>query len=359
MPPLLEVQQLTTRIPTKRGMLTAVDNVSFTLERGEIFGLVGESGSGKSMTCRSVLGLVPSPGRVESGQVLYQGQNLLALSKAEFARLRGKELAMIFQDAIAVLNPVLRIGTQLREVMLEHKVVANKAEAEARAVELMRMVGIPAPKERLHDYAHQFSGGMCQRVVIASALACSPHIILADEPTTALDVTIQDQILKLLVRLQQELQLSLLLVTHDMGVVAQTCQRVAVMYAGQIVEMAPTVELFAKPRHPYTIGLLNCVPRMDETGDVRPLKPIPGSPPDLINPPHGCRFHPRCPIASDECRVGSFPLRQVGNGHFSACIKQELLTQSTDIWPTGLSAATLTGANLAATTFEEGKAIAA
>jgi oligopeptide/dipeptide ABC transporter ATP-binding protein len=339
MPPLLDVQGLTTQIPTRRGLLTAVDNVSFQVEVGETFGLVGESGSGKSMTCRSVLGLVPPPGKVVAGQALYREQNLLALSQAELTKLRGKELAMIFQDAIAVLNPVLRIGTQLREVMLEHRVVNSGAEAEARAIALMRMVGIPAPAERLRDYAHQFSGGMCQRVVIASALACDPRLILADEPTTALDVTIQDQILKLLVRLQGELGLSLLLVTHDMGVVAQTCQRVAVMYAGQIVEMASTEELFAAPRHPYTIGLLNCVPRMDEAGEVRALKPIPGAPPDLVKPPSGCRFHPRCPLASDECKRGDFPLRPVQNGvagshgHLSACIKQELLAQSVDIWP--------------------------
>jgi peptide/nickel transport system ATP-binding protein/oligopeptide transport system ATP-binding protein len=333
MTPVLEVHNLTTKIPTRRGPLTAVDDVSFTLEAGEVFGLVGESGSGKSMTCRSVLGLVPPRGKVTAGQVHYQGQDLLALSRGEMNRIRGKEIAMIFQDPIAVLNPVLRIGAQLREVMLEHRVVASAAEAEVRAVELMRMVGIPAPQRRLRDYPHQFSGGMCQRVVIASALACSPRVILADEPTTALDVTIQDQILKLLVRLQQELQLSLLLVTHDMGVVAQTCQRVAVMYAGQIVEMAETVELFAAPRHPYTVGLLNCVPRMDEAGEVRPLKPIPGAPPDLVRPPPGCRFHPRCPLASEECKSGGFPLRPVGAGHFSACIKHELMAHPTDIWP--------------------------
>jgi oligopeptide/dipeptide ABC transporter ATP-binding protein len=333
MTPVLEVKNLTTQIPTKRGLLTAVDDVSFTLEAGEVFGLVGESGSGKSMTCRSMLGLVPPPGKVVAGQVCYQGRELLTLSRAEMNRIRGKEIAMIFQDPMAVLNPVLRIGTQLREVMLEHQVVKSAAEADARSVELMRMVGIPAPQRRLRDYAHQFSGGMCQRVVIASALACSPKIILADEPTTALDVTIQDQILKLLVRLQQELQLGLLLVTHDMGVVAQSCRRVAVMYAGQIVEMADTVTLFAAPRHPYTLGLLNCVPRMDELGEVRPLKPIPGAPPDLVQTPSGCRFHPRCPLAGEECKSGSFPLRPVGENHWSACIKHDLLAQGADVWP--------------------------
>ncbi len=346
MPPILDVQELITQIPTKRGLLTAVDNVSFGLQTGEIFGLVGESGSGKSMTCRSVLGLVPAPGKVTGGKVIYQAQSgssleLSKLARADLDKIRGKEIAMIFQDPIAVLNPVLRIGRQLTEVLLEHHVVPNAAAAEARAVELLRLVGIPAPQSRLRDYPHQFSGGMCQRVVIATALACHPRIILADEPTTALDVTIQDQILKLLVKLQRELQLTLLLVTHDMGVVAQTCQRVAVMYAGQIVEMTDTQTLFAAPRHPYTLGLLNCVPRMDESGDVRALRPIPGAPPDLVNPPSGCRFHPRCPLASEECKSGSFPLRAVGPNHFSACIKHEELARGREVWPAAISAVSL------------------
>jgi oligopeptide/dipeptide ABC transporter ATP-binding protein len=322
---LLEMRELTTQIPTKRGVLTAVDGVSFFLRAGEIFGMVGESGSGKSMTCRSILQLVPSPGKVTGGKVIYRGRDLLRLDAKEFGQIRGKEISMIFQDPMAVLNPVLRVGEQLTEVMLEHGVAVSKADAEARAIDLLRLVGIPAPERRMRDYPHQFSGGMCQRVVIAIALACQPRLILADEPTTALDVTIQDQILKLLVRLQHELELSLLLVTHDMGVVAQTCQRVAVMYAGQIVEMADKFELFRAPRHPYTVGLLSCVPRVEENGEVRPLAPIAGSPPDLVNPPSGCRFHPRCPLASDECKSGIFSLRQIGPDHFSACIKHEQL----------------------------------
>jgi oligopeptide/dipeptide ABC transporter ATP-binding protein len=331
---VLEVHDLKTCIPTRRGLLTAVDGVTFDLHAGEIFGLVGESGSGKSMTCRSILGLVPPPGQVVDGDVLYEGRNVLGMSNDELNDIRGKEITMIFQDPIAVLNPVLRIGNQLCEPMLAHGLARSRAEAEARAVELMRLVGIPAPERRLRDYPHQFSGGMCQRVVIAIALACQPRIILADEPTTALDVTIQDQILKLLVSLQESTGVSLVLVTHDMGVVAQTCQRVAVMYAGQIVEMAPTVDLFAAPRHPYTSGLLSCVPRVDAAGETKPLSPIPGSPPDLVQPPSGCRFHPRCPLASDECRSGAFPLRDVGRGRQSACIKHEQLVQAGDIWAT-------------------------
>jgi peptide/nickel transport system ATP-binding protein/oligopeptide transport system ATP-binding protein len=257
---------------------------------------------------------------------------LQGLSKTEMNKLRGKEITMIFQDPTAVLNPVLRVGDQIVEPMLEHGVARTQVEAQGRAVDLMRRVGIPAPERRLRDYPHQFSGGMCQRVVIATALACDPRMILADEPTTALDVTIQDQILKLLVNLQESLGLSLILVTHDMGVVAQTCQRVAVMYAGQIVEMAETRRLFAGPRHPYTVGLLNCVPRVGENGAVKPLRPIPGSPPDLVRPPSGCRFHPRCPLASEECRSGEFPLTEIEPGRFTACIKHEQLARSTDIW---------------------------
>jgi peptide/nickel transport system ATP-binding protein len=332
MPLLLEVQHLTTQIPTARGVLTAVSDVSFQLEAGEIFGIVGESGSGKSMTCRSILRLVPPPGRVVGGQVFYQGIDLLALPESKMHRIRGKEISMIFQDPMVVLNPVLPVGLQLRETLLEHG-IATARDAEARAVELLRLVGIAAPESRLRNYPHEFSGGMCQRVVIAIALACQPHIILADEPTTALDVTIQDQILKLLMRLQQEFQMSLILVTHNMGVVAQTCQRVAVMYAGQIVELADTAALFHEPRHPYTQGLLNCVPRRSAAVEQRPLTPIPGVPPDLVQPPPGCRFHPRCPIAGTECKSGDFPLREVGPGHYSACIKHERLAGMINIWP--------------------------
>jgi oligopeptide/dipeptide ABC transporter ATP-binding protein len=277
------------------------------------------------MTCRSIMQLVPAPGKVTGGEVIYGGRDLLRSTPKEFSRIRGKEISMIFQDPMAVLNPVLRIGEQLMEAMLEHGVAASKAEAQERAVELLRLVGIPAPERRMRDYPHQFSGGMCQRVVIAISLACQPRLILADEPTTALDVTIQDQILKLLVRLQHELDLSLLLVTHDMGVVAQTCQRVAVMYAGQIVEMADKFTLFTEPRHPYTVGLLSCVPRVEADGEMRPLAPIAGSPPDLVDPPSGCRFHPRCPLASDECKSGVIPLLQIGPDHYSACIKHEQL----------------------------------
>lgn len=335
---ILEVIHVSVQIPTKRGILTAVDNVSLELREGEVFGLVGESGSGKSMTCRAILQLIPYPGKVTAGQIKYRGRDLLELSKKEMEAIRGKEISMIFQDPIVVLNPVLKIGEQIEEVLLTHQNI-DARQARERAIELLSLVGIPDPERRLQNYPHEFSGGMCQRVSIAVALACDPHIILADEPTTALDVTIQDQILKLISGLQERLNLSVLLVTHNLGVVAQSCQRVAVMYAGNIMEMADTEELFAAPRHPYTIGLLNCVPRFDETGTSRVLTPIPGAPPDLVNPPSGCRFHPRCPLASEECKSGAFPLLEVRPGHYSACIKYELLEKSTEIWnvPVGVT----------------------
>jgi len=327
-PPILDVRSLTTTIPTARGTLTVVDDVSFAVAQGECFGLVGESGSGKSMTLRSILGLIPPPGRVTSGEVRHGGRDLVRLSQRELTRIRGREIAMIVQDAVSALNPVYRIGRQIGEPMLEHRVVKGARSARARAVALMAKVGIPAPEKRVDDFPHQFSGGMCQRVVIATALACDPGLLLADEPTTALDVTIQDQILKLLVALQRDLGLSLLLVTHDMGVVAQTCQRVAVMYAGQIVELVRTDALFRQPRHPYTAGLLNCVPRLD--GPAVRLKPIPGAPPDLAAPPSGCRFHPRCPLATEACRSQRPELVEVAPGHFSRCIRHHEMPP--DLW---------------------------
>ena len=334
MMPLLDIRHLTTQIPTPRGTLTVVDDVSFTVDAGECFGLVGESGSGKSMTIKSILGLIPTPGRVTGGAVLHDGQDLTRLSPRAMNAILGRRIATIVQDASSALNPVLRIGKQIAESMLEHGIVRTSAEARARVIDLMAKVGIPAPETRIDDYPHQFSGGMCQRVVIAAALSCNPGLILADEPTTALDVTIQDQILKLLVALQHDLGLGLVLVTHDLGVVAQTCQRVAVMYAGQIVEMAGTADLFRQPRHPYTMGLLNCVPRLDGPADKR-LTPIPGAPPDLAHPPSGCRFHPRCPLAADACRSGKPTLVEVSPGHLSRCIRQDALTA--DLWETAVA----------------------
>lgn len=335
MAPILDVRGLTTRFATRRGPITVVDGVSFALEPGECLGLVGESGSGKSVTCRSILGLVPPPGRTTEGQVLYGGRDLRTLPEAELTRIRGREIAVIVQDALAALNPVIPIGDQIAEAMLEHGIVRSRRAGRDRAVELMRKVGIPAPERRRHDYPHQFSGGMCQRVVIAAALACEPRIVIADEPTTALDVTVQDQILKLLVELQRDLDLSVVLVTHDMGVVAQTCQRVAVMYAGRIVELAPTEDLFRAPRHPYTAGLLACVPSLDGEAEAPRIRPVPGLPPDLADLPSGCRFHPRCPLAVSSCRSGDMRLAEVGPGRRSACLKHAELAAAGDIWAAG------------------------
>jgi peptide/nickel transport system ATP-binding protein/oligopeptide transport system ATP-binding protein len=330
--PILTVRDLRVDFATRRGTVTILDDVAFDLRQGECLGLVGESGSGKSMTCRALLGLVPAPGRVVAGEVRFEGQDLLTLPEARLNRLRGRDIAMIVQDAVAALNPVWRIGAQIGEAMLHHGVVSSRTEARTRAIELMRRVGIPDPERRIDDYPHQFSGGMCQRVVIAAALACAPRILIADEPTTALDVTIQDQILKLLLELQKSLDLSVILVTHDMGVVAQSCQRVAVMYGGEIVEMAETGALFRQQRHPYTMGLLACLPRLDETGPVARLAPIPGMPPDLADPPRGCRFHPRCPLATDRCRRTPVPLTEAAPGHFTRCLHHAELSARPDLW---------------------------
>lgn len=325
---LLEVEGLTAGIATERGMVTLIRDVSLAVEAGECFGLVGESGSGKSMTVKAILGLLPQGARITAGRVMFDGQDLTAMPEAALAGIRGRQIATVVQDAVSALNPVYRVGRQIAEVMLEHGVARDRAEARAAAVRLMAQVGIPAPERRVDDYPHQFSGGMCQRVVIAAALSCAPRLILADEPTTALDVTIQDQILRLMVQLQADLGLALVLVTHDMGVVAQTCQRVAVMYAGEIVELAGTAALFAAPRHPYSAGLLACVPRLD--GPARRLAPIRGAPPDLARPPTGCRFHPRCPLATEACRAASPPLREVAPGHLSRCIHAERVSLA--IW---------------------------
>jgi peptide/nickel transport system ATP-binding protein/oligopeptide transport system ATP-binding protein len=320
---LLQVNNLTTTIQSRLGSAQVVDGVSFSIAPGEVFGLVGESGSGKSMTCRSILRLLPSSGRVTGGEVLFDTINLVRQSDRELQRVRGRSIALIVQEPIAALNPVMRIGDQLIQALRQHLGVGHD-EAQRRAIELLRRVGIPSAETRMTQYPHQFSGGMCQRVVIALALAGQPRLLLADEPTTALDVTIQDQIMALLLDLQRDLGLSLLLVTHNLGLVAQSCQRVAVMYAGQIVELATTEELFLAPRHPYTIGLLRCVPAIDG-GAARQLEPIPGAPPNMFAPLAGCRFHPRCPLASDECRVGALHLREVRPGHWSACIKHDRL----------------------------------
>jgi len=315
---LLRVKDLKVRFKLPRSTVKAVDGVSFAVRERESFGIVGESGSGKTVTCRSIARLIHPPGEIYNGTISYNGRDILAMSDQELSQVRGGEIAMIFQDPMTALNPVLTVREQIQET-LEEEGAIGREEATERAVRLLELVGMPAPKQRLSEYPHQFSGGMRQRVMIAIALSRMPRLLLADEPTTAVDVTIQDQILKLLVRLQGELGMGLVLVTHDLGVIAQTCDRVAVMYAGRVMEMADTVTLFKDPHHPYSMGLMNSVPRKREVRDR--LEPIPGNPPDMTDLPTGCRFHPRCGFATDECREGHFDLRKVAPDHYSACIK--------------------------------------
>jgi oligopeptide/dipeptide ABC transporter ATP-binding protein len=327
---VLEVHDLRVEIPTRRGIVRAVDGVSFTVGRGEAVGLVGESGCGKTMTLRAVLGLLPPRARISGGQVLFEGRDLGRMSSAELNAVRGRRIGMIFQEPMTALNPVMRVGEQIAEGPMAHLGSSHRRAVE-RALKMMRLVGIPDPERRFRAYPHEFSGGMRQRVMIAMALACEPQVILCDEPTTALDVTIQDQILKLLVRLCATLGASLLFVTHDLAVIAQTCQRLAVMYAGQVVETGAVEAVFGEPRHPYTLGLLRSVPSFD---NVRAsLRPIPGSPPDLAAPPRGCRFHPRCPIAQSDCLDGEFPLRPAGDERASACIHHEACSAQVDVEP--------------------------
>jgi peptide/nickel transport system ATP-binding protein/oligopeptide transport system ATP-binding protein len=316
---LLSVRGLRVEFVSPLRRLTAVDGVDFDIRAGEVLGLAGESGSGKSVTLRSSLRLVRSPGQV-FGRVLWRGRDLLSLPEAELRSVRGREIAMIFQEPMTALNPVLSVGMQIRENLKEHTTLDAKAR-NARAIELLDHVGIPGAGSRIDDYPHQFSGGMRQRAMIAIALASNPRLLLADEPTTALDVTIQDQILKLLLRLRNEMNMSVILVTHDLGVIAQTCDRLAVMYAGRIAETGPVRELFRRPRHAYTLGLLNSVPR---AGVVRqPLASIPGQPPSLLETATGCAFAPRCRFAIAACAADVPPVIEVGSGHRSACLRHQ------------------------------------
>ena len=303
---------------TAGGVVRAVDGVSWDVQEGETVALVGESGCGKSVSALSVMRLVAEPaGRIEGGGIFYQGRDLLGLTEEEMQHVRGREIAMVFQEPMTSLNPVLTIGRQLTEG-LEIHLGKNPAEARARAIELLGMVGIPDPERRLAQYPHHFSGGMRQRMMIAMALACDPSLILADEPTTALDVTIQAQILELMRDLSRRLGVAMLIITHNLGVVARYADRVNVMYAGRIVERASAAELYANPRHPYTLGLLRSVPRLDEPRRAR-LDPIEGQPPDLTRLPPGCAFAPRCAYRVARCSEAAPPLQSVGAGHASAC----------------------------------------
>ena len=317
--PLLEVRDLRTYFHTEEGVARAVDGVSFAVGRGQTLGLVGESGCGKSVSAFSIMRLVPDPpGRIEAGQILLRGRDLLALDEEEMSRVRGDDIAMIFQEPMTSLNPVLTCGFQIAEAVVLHQQVSMQ-EARDRAVEMLQLVGIPAPEQRIDEYPHQLSGGMRQRVMIAMALSCNPDVLIADEPTTALDVTIQAQILALLESLQESLQMAIVMITHDLGVIAETADQVAVMYAGQIVEYAETQSLFARPRHPYTRGLLRSIPRLDD--EQERLDIIPGVVPDARAFPPGCRFAPRCPLADAHCRAEAPSLEEIEPVHWASCWK--------------------------------------
>ena len=314
-PPLLEVSGLRTEFETARGTILAVDGVSFTIERGEVLGLVGESGCGKSVTSLSILRLVPPPGRVAAGRILLEGEDLLAKDAEAMRRVRGARIGMVFQEPMTSLNPVFSIGDQIAAAALAHG--GGRTAAWRRAVEMLQLVQVPSARERVGDYPHQLSGGLRQRAMLALALVSGPRLLIADEPTTALDVTIQAQILDLLRRLQAERGMSVLMITHDLGVVAELCHRVAVIYAGRIVEMGPVARIFERPLHPYTRGLLRCLPHPSRFG--RPLFSIEGVPPDLRRTPVGCRFAPRCPDVIESCRRVEPALTEREPGHSVAC----------------------------------------
>ena len=313
---LLVVEDLRTYFYTYGGVVKAVDGVTFDVERGETVGLVGETGCGKSTVALSILRLVPPPGRIVSGRIVFGGENLLEKSEEEMRKIRGSKISIVFQDPSSSLNPVLKIGDQVSEPLVIHLAMKLK-EAWRKALEILKGVGIPDAEKRMVGYPHELSGGMKQRVMIAMALACRPALLIADEPTTNLDVTIQAQILELMKDLQRKYGLSILLITHNLGVVAQMCNRVAVMYAGQLAEFAPVRNIFHEPLHPYTKALLEAIPRVDKRG--KKLASIPGSVPNLVDPPPGCRFHPRCPYAREECRREEPPLAEVGSKHVVAC----------------------------------------
>lgn len=312
---LLQVKDLTVEYTSEGSVIHAVNRVSFDLEKGKAIGLVGETGAGKTSIARAILGILPEPpAKVKSGQVLFEGKDLLKLSDREMQKIRGKKISMIFQDPMTALNPIMRIGDQIAEVIALHD-KCGKAQSRQRAQQMLEMVGIPG--ERYYEYPHQFSGGMKQRVVIAMALACSPELLLADEPTTALDVTIQAEVLDMIRELRQKLGTSMIMITHDLGIVAEVCDTVAVVYAGEVMEYGTKAQIFHNPIFPYTIGLFGSLPNLDK--DVDRLSPIEGLPPDPSNLPKGCAFHTRCPYADEECRKDHLPLRDMGDGHLCRC----------------------------------------
>jgi oligopeptide transport system ATP-binding protein len=314
---VLELDDLTVRFRLRRGDLTAVNGVSFSIARGETFGLVGESGSGKSVTARAIMRLIPDPpGEIQRGRIRFEGDNILERSDAEMRALRGRRIAMVFQEPMSALNPVFTVCEQISDA-LRTNLGLTKQQARERVIELLALVGIPSPQQRVDSYVHEFSGGMRQRVMLAMALSCNPGFLIADEPTTALDVTIQATILELITSMIDKLGMSLLFITHNLGVVAHSCDTIGVMYASHMVERGKTREIFANPQHPYTVGLLNSIPRLDTQSKY--LTPIQGSVCSMMDPPAGCKFHPRCTHAMDVCRQKNPELKEVAPGHFAAC----------------------------------------
>jgi len=314
---LLEIRDLTVRFYTYQGVVHAVDIERFSIYKRESVGLVGETGCGKTVTSLAILGLIPSTGRIESGEIIFKGEDLLKKSKEAMRQIVGKQISMVFQNPVSSLNPVFTVGDQVTSIIRLHQNI-GKSEAEKKAIETFEIVRLPDPKKILKSYPHELSGGMCQRAMIAMALSCSPDLLIADEPTTALDVTIQAQILKLMSELKEEINTSILLITHDFSIVAQTCDRVAVMYAGNLVEAGTVQAVFKDPKHPYTKGLLEAIPKLGSR--ERRLRRIEGAVPSLLNPPEGCRFHPRCPKAMKACKEMSPRQIEVETGHYVSCL---------------------------------------
>ena len=319
MQPILEVRSLRTSFFTEAGEVRAVDGVGFKVHPGKLLGIVGESGSGKTASVLSIMRLLPESARIVGGEVIFEGRDLTKISESEMREIRGARIAMIFQEPMTSLNPVFTIGSQVGEAIRLHQ-HTSRAETRARTIEALRMVGIADPERRIKDYPHQLSGGMRQRVMIAMALSCNPRLLIADEPTTALDVTIQAQILDLIRELQSRLGLAVILVTHDLGIVAEYADDVTILYAARVMEQAPSAELFRNPLNPYTRGLLESIPGIDGQQQKR-LRAIPGTIPSAIKPPPGCRFNPRCPLAIEKCAAGEPPLEQKGPDHYVACIR--------------------------------------